>query len=398
MLKKVRFILIMIFFFGNCCLQAQALSSSREKAFELRKINPPNLAKANLGKHIICHRSMREGSPEISVEKIGNKLVAHSYGYGGSGWTLGPGAAKHTVGLLQDAMRKNGLSQETPVAVVGAGAIGLFSALELVEQGYKNITIIAESFENLTSHNAGGLLAPVSMDNKPEMQKLIDKMGIDAYVFYQGIAQGKNPLIKKGAIIVPTYFETREESGLEPYVGQVMDPAKDVVLDFQNGTKRIMVAYDDGIFMDTGYLMSSLRAALGNKVTYQQKKINNFSELKENVILNCTGHGAKDLMHDEKVISVQGHLVMLQEQNPADIDHMILIYFGKNKTKAGFDIKRSFYIFPKRLPGSAENHVGVIGGTFIEGADAKTPHHEEFAIMIQGAKQFYGINDKLAAN
>ena len=31
-----------------------------------------------------------------------------------------------------------------------------------------------------------------------------------------------------------------------------MQPAKDVLLDFGTGVQRSMVAYDDGIFMDTG--------------------------------------------------------------------------------------------------------------------------------------------------
>lgn len=381
-------------FFNNGCVLADATKSitpATSSTPEIRKINPPKLEKKHLGKHIVCHRPMRQGSPKMHVENLGNKIIAHNYGHGGSGWTLGPGAAKYVIGLVQANMQKNNLAKGTPIVVVGAGALGLFSALELVEQGYKNVTVMAESFENLTSHNAGGLLAPVSMDNNPEMQKLIDKIGIDAYVFYKAIAQGKNKLIPTGAVIVPTYFENREDSGLEPYVGQVMAPAKDVILDFQNGTTRKMVSYDDGIFMDTGSLMTSLRKALENKVTFKQKKVDDLAALPEKVIINCTGNGAKELANDQNMVSVQGHLVMLQDQNPKDIDHMILVYFGKGKTQTGLNVKRSFYIFPKRLPGMPQNDVGVIGGTFIEGADASVPHHEEFDIMMQGAKQFYGI-------
>ena len=54
---------------------------------------------------------------------------------------------------------------------------------------------------------------------------------------------------KEGAVVVPTYFQDRKNSGLEPYVGVVMQPAKDVVLDFGNGTTQKMVSYDDGIFI-----------------------------------------------------------------------------------------------------------------------------------------------------
>lgn len=358
---------------------------------EVRKINPPKLDKPYLGKRITCHRPMRQGTPRMEVELINDKIIGHNYGHGGSGWTLGPGAAKYVVGLVEDQMKKSNLSKDTPVAVVGAGALGLFSALELLDNGYKNVTIVASAFEDLTSHNAGGLLAPVSMDNDPELQKLIDKIGIDAYKYFKKIAEGKNTLIPTGAVIVPTYFENREDSGLEPYVGKVMSPAKDVILDFQNGTTRKMVAYDDGIFMDTGSLMTSLKNALNNRVTYKKQKVEDLASLPQKVIFNCTGNGAKNLVNDEKMVSVQGHLVMLKDQQPVDLQHMILVYFGKAKTKAGFDVKRSFYIFPKKLPGSAKQDIGVIGGTFIEGADASTPHPEEFEIMLNGAREFYGL-------
>ena len=70
---------------------------------------------------------------------------------------------------------------------------------------------------------------------------------------------------------------------------------------------------------------------------------------------------------------------------------MILVYFKEGTTKSGQHIKRSFYIFPKRLPHTGPNDVGVIGGTFIEGATKETPNEEEFDTLLQGAKTFYGI-------
>ena len=219
----------------------------------------------------------------------------------------------------------------------------------------------------------------------------MNKIGIDAYRFFAKVAKGEHPVIKAGAVIVPTYFETREESGLEPYVGVVMQPAKDVTLDFGNGTKRPMIVYDDGIFVDTGLLMQSLRQAVEGKVTFKQQKITDFNQIESQFIFNCTGLGARDLSKDDKVVPVQGHLIMLKDQNVQDLQHMILVYFKEGKTKSGFKVKRSFYIFPKKLLGSPQNDVGVIGGTFIEGADETTPNEEEFFIMLQGAKDFYGI-------
>jgi hypothetical protein len=57
-------------------------------------------------------------------------------------------------------------------------------------------------------------------------------------VGYKSIAHGTHEDFIAGASIVPSYFKSKESSGLEPYVGTVMEPAKDVILDFSNGTRR----------------------------------------------------------------------------------------------------------------------------------------------------------------
>ena len=358
---------------------------------EVRKITPPNLETTHLGRKILCHRPMRHGSPNMSVEKKDGKIIAHNCGHGGSGWTLGPGSAVYVNNLLLNS--QTDLTQDAPITIVGAGALGLFTAYDLQQKGFRNITIIAENFEGLTSHNAGGLLAPVSMDNDPKMQKIIDQIGIDAYKFYEAIAKRKHDHFKDGAVIVPTYFKDRADSGLEPYVGKVMRPAKDVILDFGNGTTQNMVSYDDGIFIDTAKMMTELNKYLkSKKIKFVQKKVKSFAEIDGKFIINCSGLGSSKLNGDEKMASVQGHLIMLKDQNPQDLQYMILVYFNEDKTKSGQKVKRSFYIFPKHLANTASNDVGVIGGTFIEGATTKTPNVEEFDILLQGAKKFYGLD------
>jgi hypothetical protein len=364
------------------------------KPSDVRKIIPPNLDSAYLGEKILCYRPMRHGSPNMSVAREGEKLIAHNYGHGGSGWTLAPGCATFVNSLLLKAAQEgNTLTPKTPIAIIGAGVIGLFSAYDLVKRGYRNITIYADRTESLTSHNAGGLLAPVSMDNAPEMQATIDQIGIDAYRFFASIARGKHPDFRKGVLVVPTYFENREESGLEPYVGKVMAPAKDVTLDFGNGTTRKMVAYDDGIYMDTATLMGELRTFLRKaKVSIVTRKISTLTELSEPCVLNCAGLGSVALANDQKLVPVQGHLIMLKNQIARNLQYMILVYFGEDKTEFNQTVKRSFYIFPKRLANSAARDIGVVGGTFIEGGNPSTPNLKEFDVMLQGAKRFYGLS------
>ncbi|MFO1540177.1 MAG: FAD-dependent oxidoreductase, partial [Chloroflexota bacterium] len=300
------------------------LAAAADAAPEVRRLTPPRLEAANLGERILCHRPMRRGSPRLAVETIGEQVVAHDYGHGGSGWTLGPGSAAYVVDLVAADPAGSAIAQDAPVAVIGAGAIGLFTAYELVKRGYTDVTVIAEAFTGLTSHNAARLHAPDSMDNDPAFQPVIDRIGVEAYRFFAAIAYGTHPDFPAGAAIVPSYFQTREESGLEPYVGVVMAPAKDVVLDFGNGTTRSMVVYDDGIFIDTALMMEELTDFLTPHVTFEERRVTAFADVPAALVFDCTGLGAAELDADPEMVSVQGHLVMLRDQVVADVTPMIL--------------------------------------------------------------------------
>ena len=380
---NVLFIILIILF---------ASGAANKTFIEVRNIKPPKLGKKYYGKHITCIRPMRKGSPRMEIEELNGKIIAHNYGHGGSGWTLAPGATNYIIDKLDLKLKQANITKSESITIIGAGVMGLFSAYELIKRGYNNITIVAQSYSELTSHNAGGLIAPVSMDNTPQVQALINEIGVESYNFFKKVAKGKNKTIKKGSSIIPAYFETRQESGLEAYVKKnMMKKSRDVVLDFGNGTRRVMVEYSDALFVDVG-IWEDLRSYLIQRnVAFKTDTVKNIADIKSKVVINCSGLGAKDLVKDNKMVPVQGHLVMLKDQNPQDLQYMILTYGKTTTTKAGFKVKRSFYIFPKRLPGSKHRDVGVIGGTFIHGADKNTPNFEEFGIMKTNARRFYGL-------
>ena len=102
--------------------------------------------------------------------------------------------------------------------------------------------------------------------------------------------------------------------------------------------------------------------------------------------------GAIKLNSDNKIVSVQGHLIMLKDQNPKNITHMIFCYLDETINKNNQHTQRAFYISPKRLLNSRPNDIGVIGGSFIKDANYKTPNSEEFEHIIKNAKNFYGLN------
>ena len=60
-------------------------------------------------------------------------MIYHNYGHGGAGITLAPSTAEEIKQLVQSTITQG------EVAVLGSGIIGLTSALNLAENGYKVI-------------------------------------------------------------------------------------------------------------------------------------------------------------------------------------------------------------------------------------------------------------------
>ncbi|MDR0296915.1 MAG: hypothetical protein LBH67_03000 [Rickettsia sp.] len=227
----------------------------------------------------------------------------------------------------------------------------------------------------------------------PSNQELMNAIAINSYKVYSAIAKKQQSDFIDGAFIMPAYFPNREESHLEPYVvAGVMQPAKKVILDFGNGTIRAMMAYDEGILINVPRMMISLTNYLKSKnVPFIKNKIQNFAEVKTKYIMDCTGLGAKELDKDDKMVPGQGHLIMLKNQNPEDVKYLISIALGKGKTSAGQVVDWYFYMHPKHLPNTPTNNVGVMGGTFVEGATPQTPNEEQFDLVVTRARDFYGI-------
>lgn len=126
------------------------------------------------------------------------------------------------------------------------------------------------------------------------------------------------------------------------------------------------------------------------KVKFIKKKIESFEQIEEaDIIINCSGIGAKRICLDEKMFSIQGHLINLKEQNEADLNYMITCHGKIGKSDSGQIVERAFYFFPKRTIPSEKGSFGVIGGTFVHDADENSPNNSEFNLVIQRAREFF---------
>jgi D-amino-acid oxidase len=373
---------------GLLLMQVYALNN------EVRYLTPPQLTEANILQKIICHRPRHVDEtgqyvPRIEREKtINGTTIIHDYGHGSGGWTMVWGAAQEAVGLLEPEDTQD-------IAIVGAGIAGLAAAYTLVKAGTPPKTIIAAEFEHLTSHNAGGLFAHQSSHSNETTRNRVNSWITASLPVYRDIVNGKIPEFAGCARVVPAYFANRDSSDLEACVqAGVLEPAKDVIVDFQNGMRKEIVVYDDSVFIETYCMMAKLRAFLENKgITFVQQEVSDLSEISHRTIFNCAGlRGSALAKEDQKsMICRRGHLLVLQGQQPFNYSFEFEVEGGNY-----------MYIFPKHirkgkyeLRAEDEHKVGILGGTNLEvsGPDEEDDHHARFAGVLQRAQDFFGTND-----
>ncbi len=106
----------------------------------------------------VCLRPFRAAGPRLDTERVGDKLVVHNYGHGGSGWSLSWGSADFAVRKVPS--RREQATRD--VAVIGCGALGLTAALTAQRAGLRVTIYAKERPPFVRSSNATGSWTPDS--------------------------------------------------------------------------------------------------------------------------------------------------------------------------------------------------------------------------------------------
>lgn len=119
---------------------ASGCSITANKESKLGFSSPPPLAPLKLSLNAltritVCTRPFRPAGPRLEAVSYDGKKVVHNYGHGGSGWSLSWGCADEAAKLALANSPKQ-------IAVIGAGVIGMTTALRLIEHGIP-VTIYA---------------------------------------------------------------------------------------------------------------------------------------------------------------------------------------------------------------------------------------------------------------
>ena len=300
-----------------------SLDSSLYPSLAPIRLNPNQVFRTT-----VCLRPFRAKGPRIETETIGRKEVVHNYGHGGSGWSLSWGSAEAAVRLaMQSSPRK--------IAVIGAGALGLTAAI-MAQRAGADVTIYArDRFPFVRSAFATGSWTPSSRiaketDVAPGFAERWETMARYAWSMHQSyVGLAGNPVewmdhyyLRGGrdgprpayADINPGFVELDDRIGdIVPHSMPVANEAHPFA--FDNVRRTNILTFNVAAL--SHQLTEDFLEAGGKFEPAQFHSLSDFTRLKEKVIINCTGYGARALCKDESIVPVRGQIVWLAPQDNA---------------------------------------------------------------------------------
>ncbi len=316
---------------GGCATTPGATTASAQPGGQPLEFIPPlSPVRAHLDRIFditVCLRPFRAAGPRLDTEQVGDTLVVHNYGHGGSGWSLSWGSAMVAV---QKAMA--GSPRE--VAVIGCGALGLTSAIVAQRAGAKVTIYAKELLPQARSARATGTwtpdsriaLASAAAPGFGDLWEQMARTSFKAYRSYLGLPGTPVEWYDHYTVSDVSREEMRRAEGAE-------EPAN--ALDFAGYSDRIRdltprarllpvgstpfqapFVYRSESMMfniaDYGHtLMTDFLLAGGKIQRMEFHTPQDLTRLPEKVVINCPGYGARALWKDESITPVRGQIAWL---------------------------------------------------------------------------------------
>lgn len=281
----------------------------------------------------VCLRPFRAAGPRMDAERVGDKLVVHNYGHGGSGWSLSWGSAEATVRaalIAADGTRD--------VAVLGCGALGLTAALTAQRAGLEVTIYAKERPPFVRSARATGSWTPdsriaLTSAAAPDFAARWEAMARASFSMYQSfLGMPGNPIE-----YADHYDLSDAEPGTEPGTRRARPHAEGahgfaryehLLADISPRSQMLPAGTHP---FPTKYVRRSTSLTF-NVADYSRQLLNDFliaggrietrefhtpqelATLPQRVLLNCTGYGARQLWSDESIVPIRGQIAWLIPQ------------------------------------------------------------------------------------
>lgn len=279
----------------------------------------------------VCLRPFRPAGPRVETERLGNTLVVHNYGHGGSGWSLSWGSSTRAVRLAMEA-------SPAEVAVIGCGVLGLTSAI-LAQRAGARVTIYArDQLPETTSARATGEWTPdsriaLAQDAPPGFAAVWEEMArtsFKAHRNFLGLPGTPVEWIDQYAVADDTPRPSqRSDTSVGPvrpalsfagYAGRIRDltpswqkvPVESTPFKATSVSRGEIMVFNIADYGHT--LMNDFFIAGGRFVRADFQTPSQIAALRQKVIINCAGYGARALWKDETLVPVRGQIARLIPQ------------------------------------------------------------------------------------
>ncbi|MDC7675714.1 FAD-dependent oxidoreductase [Asticcacaulis machinosus] len=292
---------------------------------DARNLIPIRFSPDEIFRTTVCLRPFRAAGPRIEAEDLGRKRIVHNYGHGGAGWSLSWGSAEAAVKLAMQNRPKS-------IAVIGAGAIGLTTALTAQRAGAEVTIYAKERFPDVRSARATGTWSPDSRVAKTDavaadfadQWEHMARRSWGLHQSYVGLAGNpvewmdhyylrnpRPPAADAAPHVDPGFLY------LEQRLGDIVPASHALTADqhrFNAEQVRRRSVLTFNIAALSHQLTEDFLIAGGRFVPMTFEAPSDLNRLKEKVIINCTGYGARTLFKDETITPVRGQIVWLPPQ------------------------------------------------------------------------------------
>lgn len=344
---------------GSAALLSACATVPRREA--CTPLAPLNLGADRILRSYACLRPYRAGGFVVRRDQLGEKILVHNYGHGGAGITLSWGTSQLAAQL--------GLAGHSgPVAVIGAGVMGLTTARLVQDAGFPVTIYTAELPPNTTSSLSGGQWGPTGHYREaavtPEWREQYKSALAVSWARFQTM-----DAVRYGIRWLPTYTDAERVAspGLEPYY-----PDSRLLGQNEHPFSRSDIAVYRTMYVEVGRYLAELAAdflrAGGQMKVRRFASPADLTQLPERLIFNCTGLGARELFGDEELGPIRGQIVMLAPQ--PEVQYAYTLPDG--------------YMFPR-------GDGIVLGGTFERGVWETTPDPQTIAGIVESHRNVFAL-------
>jgi glycine/D-amino acid oxidase-like deaminating enzyme len=345
-------------FVGSTAALLAGCATTRNESTACAPLPRVNVDPSRVIRTVAGLRPWRAGGFVVRRDQLGDKALVHNYGHGGSGITFSWGTARLAADL--------GLRGHSgPVAVIGAGIVGLTTARLVQEAGFPVSLYTAALPPETTSWVAGGQIMPSSLFRDtavtPEWWLQFDA-ALDYSIRRFGLMLGD----EYGVRSLPTYIQTRD---IDPprYMQRAAVGWRHMARGEHPFPLDGVVRYDT-MYVETGRFLQQLtRDVLKSGGTIRVRRFATRSDvaaLPEALVFNCTGLGARELFGDTELTPIRGQLAILAPQ--PEVRYAFTGHAG--------------YMFPR-------NDGIILGGTFERNAWSTQPEPQTIAGIVESHRE-----------